>query len=335
MTEANHTPAQVELLPVSKEAREAASGLWLRKGGDTWFASQMRTGEVDNCATVQAFAEFEHRLNASSDRDRVLEAIGDGHAEYTVANEQNPFNDFAEPGRAGFDAGWDACRNAIRSLKSTATPLHTEGEAGEADELARLREELRFASAYEIGTETRARDKALMWRAAKALRLTPEPSTDVLGGCPVCFGEGKDRFGEDDCRYCSGTGSIPVGEHRIVNSEAFLREVSNPAIRLGLARAALASLAPDGAGPAPLRAEPAELSQAKPLVPNAVWRVTPAAQQAWVDWDPGWLPEPMLSPRQSQFVRQAFLAGWEAGTQRADAPLPSGPSNPPHSGTKQ
>ena len=34
--------------------------------------------------------------------------------------------------------------------------------------------ELRFVSAYEIGEETRARDKELMWRAAAALRAASD-----------------------------------------------------------------------------------------------------------------------------------------------------------------
>lgn len=43
--------------------------------------------------------------------------IGDGHEEYIKANLDNPFSDFADPGRAGFDAGWDAAKAALARVR--------------------------------------------------------------------------------------------------------------------------------------------------------------------------------------------------------------------------
>lgn len=49
------------------------------------------------------------------------------------------------------------------------------------------------------------------------------------------------------------------------------------------------------------------------------YRLSPEANLAWVDWDPGYDPDPPLTAKQSNFVRDAFMSGWIAATEAAVA----------------
>lgn len=54
-----------------------------------------------------------------------------------------------------------------------------------------------------------------------------------------------------------------------------------------------------------------------------VVKLTPEMQQAWVEWEPDYEPEPPLTPKQFALVRIAFFDGWLASLQPNTESAPS------------